>query len=203
MQAIISVAALWAFAAGPAAAVAPDECEHQRAMFPKDWNDVSKEQPLFVCHSHYSGSFEVTLGEADKRGRRLMSLVPLEKYPKKLTEVIPHLAVWGASAPIADREIFRHRRPRKRVLLDPWIAEFRRRQNRFDLFARQHRSRVGQSRRGLLLQQGAALQRVSRRRLYVRSGQVISWRWSCRAGQCGTCKIMLLDGAVEHDCADG
>jgi hypothetical protein len=86
MQAIISVAALWAFAAGPAAAVAPDECEHQRAMFPKDWNDVSKEQPLFVCHSHYSGSFEVTLGEADKRGRRLMSLVPLEKYPKKLTE---------------------------------------------------------------------------------------------------------------------
>ncbi len=26
--------------------------------------------------------------------------------------------------------------------------------------------------------------------------------FSCRAGQCGTCKVMLLDGAVEHDCAD-
>jgi hypothetical protein len=25
---------------------------------------------------------------------------------------------------------------------------------------------------------------------------------SCRAGQCGSCKVMLLDGAVEHDCAD-
>jgi ferredoxin-NADP reductase len=26
--------------------------------------------------------------------------------------------------------------------------------------------------------------------------------FSCRAGQCGSCKVMLLDGAVEHDCTD-
>jgi ferredoxin-NADP reductase len=27
--------------------------------------------------------------------------------------------------------------------------------------------------------------------------------YSCRAGQCGTCKVTLLEGSVEHDCADG
>ena len=27
--------------------------------------------------------------------------------------------------------------------------------------------------------------------------------FSCRAGQCGTCKMMVLEGSVEHDCADG
>ena len=42
MRAIILGAALWALAAGPTAAVAPDECEQQRAMFPKDWNDVEQ-----------------------------------------------------------------------------------------------------------------------------------------------------------------
>jgi ferredoxin len=24
--------------------------------------------------------------------------------------------------------------------------------------------------------------------------------YSCRAGQCGTCKVTLLEGSVEHDC---
>ena len=27
--------------------------------------------------------------------------------------------------------------------------------------------------------------------------------FSCRAGQCGSCKVVLLEGAVEHDCVDG
>jgi hypothetical protein len=78
MRAILSAAALCLLTATPAAAVRPDECEQQRALFPKEWNDVSKEKPLFVCRSHYSGAFKVTLGTADDRGRRLLSLVPLE-----------------------------------------------------------------------------------------------------------------------------
>jgi hypothetical protein len=65
---------------GPAAAIAPDECEQQRALFPKEWNDVGKEKPLFYCWSHYSGRFRVTLGSADDKGRRLLSLVPLEGH---------------------------------------------------------------------------------------------------------------------------
>ncbi|HEY7665794.1 MAG TPA: hypothetical protein VH934_21965 [Xanthobacteraceae bacterium] len=77
MRATIFAAALCLLMASPAAAVRPDECEQQRAVFPKDWNDVSKEKPLFVCSSHYSGAFKVTLGAADDKGRRLMSLVPL------------------------------------------------------------------------------------------------------------------------------
>ena len=85
MRAIIA-AALSALTAGAAMAVSPDECEQQRALFPKEWNDVGKEQPLFLCHSHYSGALEVTLGEPDKQGRRLMSLVPLESYPAKPAE---------------------------------------------------------------------------------------------------------------------
>ena len=62
----------------PAAAVSPDECEQQRALFPKDWNDVSRGKPLFRCWSHYSGAFRVTLGPTDDQGRRLLSLVPLD-----------------------------------------------------------------------------------------------------------------------------
>jgi ferredoxin len=27
--------------------------------------------------------------------------------------------------------------------------------------------------------------------------------YSCRAGQCGTCKVTLLEGIVEHDCKNG
>jgi hypothetical protein len=59
-------------------AVAPDECEQQRAVYPKDWNDVSKDKSLFTCSSHYSGSLRIMLGAVDRGGRRLMTLVPLE-----------------------------------------------------------------------------------------------------------------------------
>jgi len=83
MRAIMSAAALSMLIASPAKAIRPDECEQQRALFPKEWNDVSKEKPLFFCWSHYSGAFKVTLGTADDKGRRLMSLVPLERNEAK------------------------------------------------------------------------------------------------------------------------
>ena len=83
MRAIISAAVLAMLLASPTEAVRPDECEQQRALFPKEWNDVSKEKPLFFCWSHYSGAFRVTLGTADDKGRRLMSLVPLERNEAK------------------------------------------------------------------------------------------------------------------------
>lgn len=60
-----------------ARAVAPDECETQRALFPKDWNDVSGERPIWTCRSHYAGLLEVRLGAPDRAGRHPMSLVPV------------------------------------------------------------------------------------------------------------------------------
>jgi hypothetical protein len=83
VRAIISMAALCVLIASPAKAIRRDECEQQRAAFPTEWNDVSKEKPLFFCWSHYSGAFKVTLGAGDKDGRRLMSLVPLTGSEKK------------------------------------------------------------------------------------------------------------------------
>jgi hypothetical protein len=83
MRAIMSAAILSMLIANPAEAIRPDECEQQRALFPKERNDVSKEKPLLFCWSHYSGAFRVTLGTADDKGRRLMSLVPLERNDAK------------------------------------------------------------------------------------------------------------------------
>ncbi|MER2606691.1 MAG: hypothetical protein ABTQ29_12725 [Siculibacillus sp.] len=60
-----------------AAAVAPDECERQRAQFPSDWNDVTAETPIWTCRSHYAGLLQVRLGPSDTDGRRPMSLVPV------------------------------------------------------------------------------------------------------------------------------
>jgi hypothetical protein len=62
----------------PALAVRPDECEQQRAQYPRDWNDVSNEKPLFICTSHYGGAVKVTIGKAADEGRWLMSVVPVE-----------------------------------------------------------------------------------------------------------------------------
>ena len=86
MRTIMSAAALSMLLASPAEAIRSDECEQQRALFPKEWNDVSKEKPLFFCWSHYSGAFKVTLGTADDKGRRLMSLVPLERNDAKVKQ---------------------------------------------------------------------------------------------------------------------
>ncbi len=74
----VLVGLLVAMAPFPALAVRPDECEQQRAQFPKDWNDVSNEKPLFICSSHYEGAVRITIGKAADEGRRLMSVVPVE-----------------------------------------------------------------------------------------------------------------------------
>ena len=60
-----------------AGAVAADECETQRALFPKDWNDVTGENPVWTCRSHYAGLLQVRLGAPDRAGRHPMSLVPV------------------------------------------------------------------------------------------------------------------------------
>jgi hypothetical protein len=67
-------------------AVAPDECEQQRARYPKNWNDVSRERLLFTCTSHYSGSLRIMIGETDRGGRALMSLVPLKGHGPEATQ---------------------------------------------------------------------------------------------------------------------
>ena len=59
-------------------AVAADVCEQQRALYPKDWNDVLKAKTLFRCQSHYEGALLVSIGLPDETGRSLMNLVPIE-----------------------------------------------------------------------------------------------------------------------------
>lgn len=62
-----------------AGAVALDECEQQRAQYPKNWNDVSKEKGVFDCNSHYAGAMRVKIGPRDSGGRTLISLVALKR----------------------------------------------------------------------------------------------------------------------------
>lgn len=64
-----------------AGAVAADECEQQRALFPKDWNDDTRERPIWLCRSHYAGLLRVGLGACDEAGRCPMSLVPVRGDP--------------------------------------------------------------------------------------------------------------------------
>jgi hypothetical protein len=72
LAAVLAVIPVTAFA------VDANECELQRAQYPKAWNDVSQEKALFFCVSHYSGAVKITLGAADGAGRHLMSVVPLD-----------------------------------------------------------------------------------------------------------------------------
>src|SRR5712692_8725423 len=69
-----------------ARAVRPDECEQQRKLYPEVWADVSQEQALFECSSHYAGSLRIKLGAADGSGRALMSLVPLKWFGQTALE---------------------------------------------------------------------------------------------------------------------
>jgi hypothetical protein len=61
----------------PAAAVRADECEQQRARYPRDWIAVAADATLFKCQSHYSGALVIKLARPDRDGRALMSLVPV------------------------------------------------------------------------------------------------------------------------------
>jgi hypothetical protein len=83
---LILALSLLIFATIAAVAVSPDECEQQRAQYPKNWTDVSHEQALFDCSSHYSGGIRVKIGASDGRGRTLFSLVPLTQGGTSPTE---------------------------------------------------------------------------------------------------------------------
>jgi hypothetical protein len=74
MRAALAGAVL-ALSVQAASAVAPDECEQQRAAYPRQWSDVSADRAIFTCSSHYSGGIEIMLGKPDREGRRLMSIV--------------------------------------------------------------------------------------------------------------------------------
>ncbi len=83
--AVGSLAVLLANLSG-AHAVRPDECEQQRKLYPEVWADVSHEQALFDCASHYAGSLRIKLGPPDPAGRALMSLVPLKWFGQTALE---------------------------------------------------------------------------------------------------------------------
>lgn len=81
--AVATVFVALAAAVSGARAVAPDECEKQRARYPANWDDVSAETPLHLCRSHYAGVLQVRLGPPDAAGRRPMSLVPMRGGERK------------------------------------------------------------------------------------------------------------------------
>jgi hypothetical protein len=53
------------FSTATAVAVDPDECKQQRAQYPTNWADVSNEQTLFDCSSHYAGEMRVKVGASE------------------------------------------------------------------------------------------------------------------------------------------
>jgi hypothetical protein len=167
--AVGSLAVLLANLSG-AHAVRPDECEQQRKLYPAVWADVSQEQPLFECASHYAGSLRIKLGAADGSGRALMSLVPLKWFGQTALEdpASGIFRIWLDKEQVARlREIFRHDRAEGGLLLDS-------RQSRqgSDLPARRRRSARRHAGRRLVLQSGAAHERLRRRCLHVPAGQV-------------------------------
>jgi hypothetical protein len=75
----LSLVAVLLSIAGQVRAFPTNGCEQQRAMYPKDWNDVSHEMGLFDCTSHYSGSMRIKISATNGSGLTLMSLVPLTR----------------------------------------------------------------------------------------------------------------------------
>ena len=76
-----------------ARAFEPDGCEQQRAQYPKNWNDASKEKTVFSCMSHYAGPLQITLGAHDGKGRTLMSVVP-KQYESADNEAKGIYRIW-------------------------------------------------------------------------------------------------------------
>jgi hypothetical protein len=64
---------------GPAAAFAPDGRERQRALYPANWSDTSREKALFICQSPRDDPVRIKIGASDSVGRTLMSVVPLAR----------------------------------------------------------------------------------------------------------------------------
>ncbi len=166
-------------AAGHAAvAVREDECEQQRADYPKDWNDVLEAEPLFRCQSHYEGTLLVSIGTPDESGRSIMNLVPIE----------PEGAAQAAGSTTSTRCTACGSTPTRRgacregryfatvvrteeFLLDPRRPE---RRSRSSSWTTPTWSRT--ARRQRILQQGAAHLRLQRGELHVRAGQVTGRR---------------------------
>ena len=52
-----------------------DVCAKQRALYPADWNDVSRETPLFACNAR-GAVLQVRVGATDDAGRTPLSVAP-------------------------------------------------------------------------------------------------------------------------------
>jgi hypothetical protein len=72
-------------------AVSADACEEQRAQFPKDWLDVSRETPLFDCRGHYV-RFRITIGRP-RRGRTPVALRVADDPPRTYRALVPQMDV--------------------------------------------------------------------------------------------------------------
>ena len=59
-----------------ALAFAEDACEKQRALFPTEWDDISKEKPRFLCEGK-GLRLRVSTGPKDEAGRVPMSLAEI------------------------------------------------------------------------------------------------------------------------------
>lgn len=60
----------------PTLAFAEDGCEKQRALFPTEWSDISKEKPRFLCEGK-GLRLRVSTGAPDEAGRVPMSLAEI------------------------------------------------------------------------------------------------------------------------------
>jgi hypothetical protein len=77
-----------------ARAVPADVCEQQRALYPKEWNDVLAAKALYRCQSKYEGTMLVSVGTPDESGRVIMNLVPIESQGKPKVRLDEEHAVY-------------------------------------------------------------------------------------------------------------